>query len=169
MWMPRGTVSTGMQKWSDSRVLDSSCALSTKESRSAQIVTFWTRTTGLSSPWIQRSLWQSETSVCLINVEHYNIPVSMWSRLCFPTFLPHRCLRYSICFKIKEWLQFFHRIQEWLRLKEISEGSLVQLLAQAQLSRAGCPQPCPESFWISPRSVTPHLWATCPRGQSLSQ
>lgn len=71
---------------------------------------------------------------------------------------------FVLCTLFPKWsdLLLSHRITELLRLEETFGGHLVQPLAQAGPSRAGCSGPGPDCFWIPPQWGTPQrLWASC--------
>ena len=58
----------------------------------------------------------------------------------------------------------------WKEPLEVILSNPFNLPAQAGPPRAGCPGPCPDSFWISPRMDTPQpLWVAYASARSPSQ
>lgn len=87
----------------------------------------------------------------------------LWERLSFIS--PSHCqnLQHYPFMSLKPQLLHLshnsdHRLAEWQGSLQVVWSNL--LLKQGHLS--GCPEPCPDSFWVSLRmEISPPLWTTC--------
>ena len=61
------------------------------------------------------------------------------------------------------------RLTKWLRLAGTCGGHLAESPTQAGSPRASCPAPCPDGFWVLPRTeIVQRPWVTCSSARSPS-